>query len=349
MASEDADEYLRRLTAEGLTAGLSQGVPDMAVVNQQSGPTLDAPWLECRSYSLEPDNATVMGCHAAGSRESWLAVPAGWTYERSLWKTGFFMPMSEIGREMEFVSSRGRRPGRLSPCRNRSDAVCRPQSTVEGRSFDAWMHEGRSRLHAANLSDAVVAFTNASRSRPNDARPWFGLGKSLRGAGRARDAVPALRTAASLAPNAGDVWHELGVALVESGDADAGIDALRTAVRLSPSQEVVWADLGTALWQAKQHDEAIAAMHEAFDRGANDPLTVRNYRSLCRDAHREPTALDAFGRVRARQPSEQLQEETSTKALPQPADGGLVDRARREIRAMFGARIESRPHRSVQL
>ena len=97
------------------------------------------------------------------------------------------------------------------------------------------------------------------------------------------------------------------------------------------------------------HDEAIAAMHEAFDRGANDPLTVRNYRNLCRDAHREPAAVDAFGRVRARQPSEQRQEETSTEALPQPAEGGMLDRARPgKIRAVFGAGIEPRRHRSVQ-
>jgi Flp pilus assembly protein TadD len=268
-------------------------------------------------------------------------VPSGWTYERSLWKSGFFMPMAEISREMEFVSSRGDGVDvYLHVATGRTVFVGRT-NTVEGRSFDAWMNEGQSRLHEANPSDAVVAFTHATRSRPNDARPWFGLGKSLRGARRACDAVPALRTAASLSPDAGEVWHELGVALVESGDADAGIDALRTAVRLSASQEVVWADLGTALWQAKHYDEAIAAMHEAFDLGASAPLTVRNYRNLCRDAHREPTAVDAFGRVRARQPSEQLQEGTSTEALPQPAERGLLDRAKRKIRAMFGARIES--------
>ena len=339
MASDDADAYLRRLRAEGLTAGLSDGVPDMAVVNQQSGPTLDAPWLECRSYSRE-DSATVMGCHAAGSRDSGLAAPAGWNYERSLSKTGFFVPKSEIGREVKFVSSKGDGVEVYRHVATGKTLFVGRTDTVEGRSFDAWMHEGQSRLHAANPSDAVVAFTNASRSRPNDARPWFGLGKSLRGAGRAGDAVPALRTAASLAPDAGEVWHELGVALLESGDADAGIDALRTAVRLSPSQEVVWADLGTALWQAKRHDEAIVAMHEAFDRGASDPLTVRNYRNLCRDAHREPTAVDAFGRVVARLPSEQLQEDTPTEALSRRADGGLLDRARRKIRAVFGARIE---------
>jgi hypothetical protein len=332
MVSADADAFLARLAEVGLTArGDSQNV---AVVNQQLGPTPDVPWLECVPYSRGSAGVTVLGCRLKGSVESGLVVPDGWTYEHSLSRSSVFVPQSEIGSTLTFVSSRGDGVDVYREASGREVFVGRTEN-IDGRSFEGWLNEGRLRSQAEKLPEAVVAYTNASRLQPNDPRSWFGLGRSLRGSGRARDAVAPLRTAASLAPHVGAVWHELGVALLQSEAAVDGIDALRNAVRLSPDETLAWADLATALWQSRHYDEAMSAFHEAFGRGADDPITIRNYRSLCRDAGREPDAVDAFGRLRQRRTDALVSDAVPVDPLPLPPDEGVIQRARRKVLGLF--------------
>lgn len=98
------EEYIAILKSRGLQFLRDQKSVDIAVVDQERGPTMACDWLEFAQLSFG-DRGKVSACWlcegpriAAGvhlpSRQMDLATPAGWTYEGSLSEKFVFVPLT---------------------------------------------------------------------------------------------------------------------------------------------------------------------------------------------------------------------------------------------------------------
>jgi len=96
MTPDDVESFIDKLEAGGLIIAGQEGWLDVAVVDQDMGPTLKAPWLQFARIGLDNTDYKVGSCWlrppgknvGAGiympSLSMSLATPKGWEYETSL-------------------------------------------------------------------------------------------------------------------------------------------------------------------------------------------------------------------------------------------------------------------------
>ena len=95
MTPTDAKVFIRQLEKDGLTFARNRQAIDIAVVDQQRGPTIPAKWLEFAHLTLRDTDNKVAACWlfedtrwGAGihmsSKQMILATPEGWGYKDSL-------------------------------------------------------------------------------------------------------------------------------------------------------------------------------------------------------------------------------------------------------------------------
>ena len=104
MNPADVETYIALLEGRGLRFLSDQRIVDIAVVDQQRGPTMACDWLEFAKLNFG-DRGKVSACWlfegpriAAGghlpAKQMDLATPAGWTYEGSLSEKFVFVPLT---------------------------------------------------------------------------------------------------------------------------------------------------------------------------------------------------------------------------------------------------------------
>lgn len=111
MAPPDVQEWVRHLEHQGLRLLGPDGFDEVAIVDQNSGPTRPCPWIDWVEWFDGPNYAYLAGT----STDSGVAVPAGWTRETSLKQTGRFVPTDKPDTNLEFV----RRDGHVNVYRDR--------------------------------------------------------------------------------------------------------------------------------------------------------------------------------------------------------------------------------------
>ena len=98
------------------------------------------------------------------------------------------------------------------------------------RAFD----EGTRHMKAKRYAEAVAAFQQAVKARPDFAEAHSNLGYSLRNTGRLDQAIAAYREAIRLKPDLVEAHEYLGVAYLLKGDRQAAMEEYRILQRLSP-------------------------------------------------------------------------------------------------------------------
>ena len=98
-----------------------------------------------------------------------------------------------------------------------------------------------------------------SRRVPGDARAHDYLGSALALQGKFDEAIAAFREAVRLKPNEGHYRLDLAYALHSAGKPDDAVSALREAIRLNPDNLSAQVNLGNGLASQGKFDEAIAA------------------------------------------------------------------------------------------
>jgi predicted O-linked N-acetylglucosamine transferase (SPINDLY family) len=114
------------------------------------------------------------------------------------------------------------------------------------------------------INEAVAAYRDAVRIKPDHAEAHCNLGNALKQRGDLNEAVDAYRTAIANKPNYAKAYYNLGLALREHGKRDQAVDAWRRAVVLDPNMAEAHSDLGVALQELGRLDEAIAAYRQAI-------------------------------------------------------------------------------------
>jgi predicted O-linked N-acetylglucosamine transferase (SPINDLY family) len=116
----------------------------------------------------------------------------------------------------------------------------------------------------SRLDDAVAAYREAIRLKPDFAEAHCNLGVSLRNQGKLTQAVAAYRRAIHLKPDLVEAHVSLGNALREDGKLDNAVAACRMALRIKGDLAAAHLALGSTLDEQGKLDEAVAAYREAI-------------------------------------------------------------------------------------
>lgn len=96
MTPQDAKGFVDQLVAGGLRFFDGQRFEDMAIVDQNHGPTAPAPWLTIIHLQEERIKFAALAETDPGD----FIVPSEWTLEQSLYRTGSFVPNDDLAIRM---------------------------------------------------------------------------------------------------------------------------------------------------------------------------------------------------------------------------------------------------------
>lgn len=306
MDAHDVQAYIESLEASGLTfCRADENVAiDLAVVDQNSGPTTSAPWLEYGK--IEQDGMRLSVCYLAGRLPTQVAVPDAWTYERSLSATGqHVISTAAIGDRLKFLRRENGVEAYLDLQTNQEVYVGRP--TISGDTPSALLTQVDAMLHEALKIGEKGPVPRPRFWRRADARhrrldkellpeieriangpgrelmpAHFACGVILHLLGRPKGAEQALRRANALAPDNVAVLRDLVRCIAEDGRPQEALPFAREAAELDPADETVPGNLAACLMQCGQDVEATRVVTQALEINPDDPINRRIAKMLRR-------------------------------------------------------------------
>src|SRR5579872_560243 len=169
-------------------------------------------------------------------------------------------------------------PAEWTTALNRQAASPSPAWTKSSPAFQAlvWFEVGYTADEAGRHAEAVTAYKEALRLKPDEALAWVNLGVAYAGLGQHDKAVNAEQEAIRLKPDDALAWLNLGFAYGHLGQYDKMVSAEQEAIRLKPDEELAWFDLGVAYDHLGQYDKAVNAEQEALRLKPDEALAWRN-------------------------------------------------------------------------
>ena len=134
----------------------------------------------------------------------------------------------------------------------------------------SWCDLGTRYGEQGNLSEAVAAFLQATKVKPDDAVAWRGLGVTYFNQGKFGNAIAAFNEAVRINPNDGRAWGGLGLSYSREGKRADTIVALNQATRFTPKEAVFWRCLGRTYDDERMYADAVAAYREVVGLIPND-------------------------------------------------------------------------------
>lgn len=110
--------------------------------------------------------------------------------------------------------------------------------------ISAWWNLGAASYAAGNIEEAIAAYRQAIKLKTDDADSWAGLGQCYVKVGRLDDAIAAFRQAVKSKSDDAEAWIKLGLAYSVAGRTDDAIAACTQATRLKPNLAEAWKNLG---------------------------------------------------------------------------------------------------------
>src|SRR5579875_3914858 len=157
-------------------------------------------------------------------------------------------------------------PAEWTTALNRRPASPSPAWTKSSSAFQAlvWLEVGYETVEAGRYAEAVTAYKEALRLKPDDEAAWVNLGFAYDHLGQYDKAVSAEQEAIRLKPDDADAWRGLGAAYGLLGQYDKAVSASQEAIRLKPDDEAAWVGLGVAYGHLEQYDKEVSAEQEAI-------------------------------------------------------------------------------------
>jgi serine/threonine protein kinase/Flp pilus assembly protein TadD len=197
---------------------------------------------------------------------------------------------------------------------------------------------GSPRRHWGSVDEAIVAYREAIRLKPDFDRAYCDLGIALSSKGQVDEAIAVLNKAIGLkgefaggaysnlcavfyskgqldeaiaagkegvrlAPRSADVHYNLGNALQRKGELDAAITALKEAIRLEPDHAKAQYTLGKAFLRKGQLDAAITASNSAVRLDAKNADAYLNLGVALDQQGKTAPAIDAYNAAIRIQPN----------------------------------------------
>src|SRR5579883_2718738 len=169
-------------------------------------------------------------------------------------------------------------PAEWTTALNRQAASPSPAWTKSSPAFQAlvWFEVGYTADEAGRHAEAVTAYKEALRLKPDEALAWVNLGVAYAGLGQHDKAVNAEQEAIRLKPDDELAWLDLGVAYGHLRQYDKEVSAEQEAIRLKPDDADAWTGLGFAYDHLGQYDKAVNAEQEALRLKPDEALAWRN-------------------------------------------------------------------------
>jgi len=157
-----------------------------------------------------------------------------------------------------------------------------------------WFQLGNISEKNGDHEQAVRAYREGIKMRPEEAGIWNNLAVVLGNLDRYSDERDAARQATRLKPDMADAWYNLGTALAHLNQDDEASKAFEEVVRLKPSDAEGWYDLGTIYRNLKRNSEAIRALQEAIRLKPEFTEAWNNLGLVYRSSGRTDEAVKAY-------------------------------------------------------
>ena len=115
-------------------------------------------------------------------------------------------------------------------------AHCRRWTQAEPGNVSAWFGLGVAYGELGRNREAIGAYGEALRLKPDFALAWYGLGCTYGNMGRYQEAIGAYREALRLKPNFADAWYNLAFTYARSGNRSAALEAVKELRRYDPQK-----------------------------------------------------------------------------------------------------------------
>ena len=130
--------------------------------------------------------------------------------------------------------------------------------------------QARDTVELGKLEEAIAAFREAIRLKPDFTIVHNALGNGLLNQGKHEEAIAAFREAIRLSPDFAMAYNNLGKALLNHGRHEEAITAYREAIRLQPDFPMFHCNLGLVLvlslkGSRTDHDEALVHARKAVE------------------------------------------------------------------------------------
>jgi tetratricopeptide (TPR) repeat protein len=141
-------------------------------------------------------------------------------------------------------------------------AHCRRWTQAEPGNYLAWSALGKAYGNLGRHREAIEAFREAVRLKPDYFKDWFNLGIAYGKLDRYPDGIEANREALRLKPDYAEAWNNLGVGYGKLGRRREAIEAFREAVRFKPDYPEAWNNLAIAYAYSGNRSAALEAVKE---------------------------------------------------------------------------------------
>src|SRR6266403_2786325 len=151
-------------------------------------------------------------------------------------------------------------------------------------------------LVAVAFVPTVVLLKTAVADNPQgqDAATYYEQGAALFKAEKFEEAVKAFTQAIKLKPDHADAYSYLGDAYYELGDVKKAADAYKQAIRYKPDSAVIYEKLGTAYRGRGDYKKAIEAYNESIRLNPKAQLTHYNLGAIYADRENEQSAVAEY-------------------------------------------------------
>ena len=174
-------------------------------------------------------------------------------------------------------------------------------------SARAWVNYGNKLWRLFEYEEAVAAFDEAIKQRPNLEPAWYGRGLALQEQGKYQAAVVSFDKATEINPRLYEAWRKQGEALYSLQRYPDALASFDKAININPEDWVLYGWRGQILQELERYAEAVKAYSQAIDikpyyflylnRG-RIPMALRDYSEAIADFNKaieiKPDYVEAY-------------------------------------------------------
>ncbi|MGB0560300.1 MAG: tetratricopeptide repeat protein, partial [Spirulinaceae cyanobacterium] len=156
---------------------------------------------------------------------------------------------------------------------------------------------------AQRYEEALVAYEQLARLRPERPEPWYGQGSSLYNLNRYEDAIAAYDKALEIRPENALIWYSRGNAYFLIQDYEAAQESYENAVRYEADYFTAMNNLGLTFQALEQYDTALELYEAVIELRPEYPSAWNNKGTILSLRRDWPGALAAYDQAIALRPT----------------------------------------------
>lgn len=157
-----------------------------------------------------------------------------------------------------------------------------------------WLDRGVALASQGRLEEALAAFEEALKRRPDCSVAWYDKGTTLGQLERYEEALEALDGALILSPDYADAWDNKGITLSALGREEEALACHERAIRLDPTVANYWHNKGLTVGRLGRPKKALEAIDKALELQPKNPQAWHNRAAALGELRRYEEALQAL-------------------------------------------------------